>query len=404
MALRQHVHVLLRGQPLDLHALAHLGPGLGEEVLLELAESALGRAHQVARADAAHLGQAVLGGDAAVHHPDALGFAVALLDAVEEVAQRGGVGRVARQHLVAQREALGRDDQRDDHLPAIAALVAAVAELAQVIRPALDVGLEVGAGQVVQQHLEARTEQLAPAALQELEQLVLVLHQLVQAAVQGVLLGQREVRVQQVGHGAGIEPLPVQSPLRARVDEPVGHQRLEHLQPRRAFARGAQPRPPEAVEFELLPQIQRQPACAPLARAAQAQFAQAHADRIDVVGGHRAGREQRDLAPLPALVHFDGLAPGFALAGVDLAQVQHLALHDAPVGKPAVLHEVPVFVGLAILHASGAAQEHAPHSTKHTPKAQGPRSSLQAFRRAGPLRIKHLRQPKGRNRTKATAS
>jgi hypothetical protein len=147
-----------------------------------------------------------------------------------------------------------------------------------------------------------------------------------------------------------------------------------------------------------------QPARAPLARAAQAQFAQAHADRINVVGGHRAGREQCDLAPLPALMHFDGLAPGFALAGVDLAQVQHLALHDTPAGKPAVLHEVPVFVGLAILHASGAAQEHAPHSTNALAAAQGPRSSLQAFRRADPLRINDLRQPKGRNLMKATAS
>ena len=134
-----------------------------EEGLLQLRQPPLGRAHQVARADAAHLGQAVLGGDAAVHHPDAVGLAVALLDAVQEAAQRGVVGGVARHHLVAQREALGRDDQRDDDLHAVAALVAAVAELAQIVGPAVFVALEVGAGQVVQQHVELRAEELAPA-------------------------------------------------------------------------------------------------------------------------------------------------------------------------------------------------------------------------------------------------
>ncbi len=75
-----------------------------------------------------------------------------------------------REHLVAQREAFGRDDQRDDHLAAVASLVAAVAVLAQIMFAALYVALEVGARQVVQQHVELRPEQLAPAPAQELEQ------------------------------------------------------------------------------------------------------------------------------------------------------------------------------------------------------------------------------------------
>ena len=61
----------------------------------------------------------------------------------------------------------------------------------------------------------------------------------------------------------------------------------------------------------------------------------------------------------------DRLAPRLALAGVDLAQVQHLALRHAPIGKAPVLDKVPVLVGLAVLHASSAAQEHA--STLWTP-------------------------------------
>ena len=119
VALRQHVHVLLGGQPLDLHAVAHLRPGLVQEVLLQLGQPSLGSAHEVARADAAHLGQAVLGGDAAVHHPDAIGAAVAMLDAVHEAAQGAGVGGASTHHFVAQRETLGRPPQQHASAPTL---------------------------------------------------------------------------------------------------------------------------------------------------------------------------------------------------------------------------------------------------------------------------------------------
>ena len=89
----------------------------------------------------------------------------------------------ASHDFVAQREALGRDDQRDDNLAAVAALVAAVAVLAQIVWPTVFVGLEVGAGQVVQQHVELRTEEFTPAPHEELEQVVLVLHEIGRAHV-----------------------------------------------------------------------------------------------------------------------------------------------------------------------------------------------------------------------------
>jgi hypothetical protein len=112
----------------------------------------------------------------------------------------------------------------------------------------------------------------------------------------------------------------------------------------------------------LLPQLQGQPARTPLTRPAQAELAQAHADRIDVVHRHRAGGEQRHLTPRASVLQLDGLAPRLALAGVDLAQVQHLALHDAAVAATAALHHAPVLVVLAVLLASVAAQEHEPQS------------------------------------------
>ena len=80
----------------------------------------------------AHLGKDFLGGDAPIHDPDAPGFAVLVLDLLQEAPKGGLLRRVARQHLVGHRKALGRDDQGDDHLHAIRTLVPRVAELALV--------------------------------------------------------------------------------------------------------------------------------------------------------------------------------------------------------------------------------------------------------------------------------
>jgi hypothetical protein len=62
---------------------------------------------------------------------------------------------------------------------------------------------------------------------------------------------------------------------------------------------------------------------------------------------------------------FDRLAPGFALAGIDLAQAEHLTVYYTAIGKTPVLHDTPVVVRLAVLQASIAAQEHAPRLRNH---------------------------------------
>jgi len=71
--------------------------------------------------------------------------------------------------------------------------------------------------------------------------------------------------------------------------------------------------------------------------------------------------EQRDLPA--ALADFvkclDRLTPGGSLAVVDLAQIQQVPLHRATAGHPAVLHNAPVAVLLAVLAANLVAQKHA---------------------------------------------
>src|SRR5271165_3549274 len=52
------------------------------------------------------------------------------------------------------------------------------------------------------------------------------------------------------------------------------------------------------------------------------------------------------------------LAPCGLLLVVDLAQIQHSALHGSGVGQAAVLHYAEVAVNPAILFSLGAAQKH----------------------------------------------
>jgi len=185
---------------------------------------------------ATHLGQHLLGGNAAIHDPDAVCLAVLGFDLAQHAAQRGAVGGVARQHLVGERKAFRRHDQRNHDLHAVTALVAAVA-VAPLVRFIIRRRrLEIAARQIVEQYLEPRSEQVLPPLAQMREQRLFVRQQLVQAAVERILLHQPIVGSQQVPHRALLEPLPVQPPFAARIDQPIAHQRLQDMLPARALA------------------------------------------------------------------------------------------------------------------------------------------------------------------------
>ena len=74
----------------------------------------------------------------------------------------------------------------------------------------------------------------------------------------------------------------------------------------------------------------------------------------------RSSAKQRQ-GPRPrgaSLQNLDRPPPRQFLRIVDLAQVQHVALYDAPAGYPRVFNNAPVAVLLAILPANFGAQEH----------------------------------------------
>jgi hypothetical protein len=100
-------------------------------------------------------------------------------------------------------------------------VVARVAVPALVAFRERRIGLEVGAGQVIKQHIEAGVEQIPPARDQMLEQGVFVLQQQIVTGIELVDLGQGEVRPQQIRQRAALEPLAVQAPLAPWCQQPV---------------------------------------------------------------------------------------------------------------------------------------------------------------------------------------
>jgi hypothetical protein len=61
---------------------------------------------------------------AAIHDPDTLAFAEACFDGVDDVLDCGEVACVAGHRFVGEREAVACDDEGDDDLLAIAAVIA----------------------------------------------------------------------------------------------------------------------------------------------------------------------------------------------------------------------------------------------------------------------------------------
>ena len=235
----------------------------------------------------------------------------------------------------------------------MAALVALVARR---------IGFEVRAGQVVKKDVEAGAEQILPAPTQMGEQSRFMLKQLVEAAIERVLLDQRKISAEQIAHGALLEPQPVQAPLAAWIDEPVADQRLEDVAPAGPLARIGQTSRPETVEFQLLIELTGEPARPPLPRPVQLHGPEPdlHPMALGVIGQRPIGGEQGQLSGLlrPLVEGLDHPAPAFLLAVVDFAEIEDLALHDFAAGAALALDNAPLAVLLAVLEASIRGQRH----------------------------------------------
>lgn len=363
-AAREHVELALLGQQFDFHALAHLLPRLFEQRRFEFAEPALRRADQIRHRRLArpHLGEHLLGRNAAIHHPNALGLAVLCFDLREKISERCLVRGVARQHLVSEWKTLRCDHQRDHHLHAIGPLVAAVAKAPFAAVAFRRIAFEIRARQIIEQHLETRAEEIAPSLLQVGKKRPLVLKQLVQTAIERVLFHQGKVAPEQIAHRALLKPEPMQAPLAARIDEPVTHQRLQDVAPASSLAAVGQPLDPERLEPELRVELAGQPARAPLPWPMQLHRLEPHlhpeALRVRRHLTVRGKKRQRPRGLAQRIKRLDRATPRRALAVIDLAQIEHRALHDLAARAAPVLDDRPVAMRLAVFAAPIAFEEH----------------------------------------------
>jgi hypothetical protein len=154
----------------------------------------------------------------------------------------------------------------------------------------------------------------------------------------------------------------VQSPLAAGIDQAVAHQRLQDVPPPRSLARIRQASRPELIELQLLIQMTRQPARAPLPRPVQFHGIEPHLNAVSV-GARRnlaiSGKQRQLAVPLAAFIKgLDLLAPGLALTVIDLAEIQHLTLHHLAIGAALVLDDIPIAMLFAVFEASVESQKH----------------------------------------------
>ncbi len=114
-----------------------------------------------------------------------LDLPIAGLDVVDDVLDGLQILGVARPGAMGQGKAFATEHQGEDDLLAIAAMVARIATLGQVVF--LGQALEVGAGQIVEEQVVIELEEGAEVFLQIVFDLVLGLEQLVEGAIEAVL-------------------------------------------------------------------------------------------------------------------------------------------------------------------------------------------------------------------------
>src|SRR5580700_4474034 len=205
-----------------------------------------------------------------------------------------------------------------------------------------------------------------------------------------LIFPQRIVLAQQICHRAVLEPLPMQAPFAAGVDQPIAHQRLQDVLPAGALARTRQQRRKEPIQLQLLIEMTGDPTGTPLARAMQLHRIKPnlHAKAPGMIRHRSLGRKQGELSmpPAPLVEPFDHPAPRRVLAVVDLAQIQNRTLHHPTARTAPAFDNAPVTVLLAVLPSPCESQVHGPRFYAQTKTRKEGRSSLHAFPPHRPLK------------------
>jgi hypothetical protein len=162
-----------------------------------------------------------------VRHP------VAPLDERHDLFHRLHVGAVAREDFISQRHPFPADHQGNADLLAVWAAVAGVPALR--LRVLLGGPLEVGARHVVEQEVVLQPEEFSQALFEVLLQDRFGRQELVEGAIETVIVDFRRGHAQQLGERGAFITLLGERQLAARFAEPSQNQDQRHQRPRARF-------------------------------------------------------------------------------------------------------------------------------------------------------------------------
>lgn len=177
--------------------------------------------------------------------------------------ESGRVVPISGEHFVAQRQAATRYHQANAHLFAVGAVIPRVTALGQGI--GIGLPLEVRAGHVIQQQVVLDREQFAEPLLEKRLQCRLVRQQLVESAIQAVVVHFIDRHAQQVAQCAVAVKVLGDLQFTRRFAEPRDDQDERRQRPRNVFLPQRHRTPQKLVQSQTLHQFQRQPRAAKLA-------------------------------------------------------------------------------------------------------------------------------------------
>ena len=182
---------------LDLDAFVDHAPAVrASEFKSELLQFRLRRADDIAPASLAQPRQIVGAGHAAIGDPDPPQHAMPGLHGGYDRLQGSRVVGIAGEYFVAQGKAVEGHDQRDAYLLAVGAMITGIAALR--LRIGRGLALKIRARHVVEQHLVLDRKQLSAALRQMRFELGLVAEQMVEPAIEPILVDLLVTELQQI--------------------------------------------------------------------------------------------------------------------------------------------------------------------------------------------------------------
>jgi len=325
----------------------------------ELLQFRLRCADDVAASGRAQPSQVLGARHAAVGDPHPPDDAVTCLHGGDDRLQGARIVGVAGEHFVTQRKAVERHHQRDQDLLAVATMIARIAALRLAIGQRL--ALEIGAGDVVEQHVVAQREQFSTTLRYMGFERRFVTEQMIEAAIEAILVDLLIAQLKQIAQRRAAVPILGNVQLARRLAEARRDQHRSHLRPGNALFANRQQTLAQLLKPDATPQRQRQIHVAKLARALDANALQANRHRplFAAIIKKRCLLRRADQMPCQR-PRFD------APALVEFAKMRHSLLDDAP-ANPHTAHQPPIAMNLAVLSQRRMAQIHSGESRYQPP-------------------------------------